>query len=240
MNRGLYLVGMGALAALLTLSGGGARDVVAAPAAEPIRDAQGNEIGGFENWGTGNARPPGVPQIVALEPVGWTAKYNGYTEISGVADPVTQTKGKNGAGVRGQVLQWVDQNQQKWILRPELSAGPYLEEGLNWGAGVPVSKRHAQVTGMYQFKPKKGDGVSIYVEMYRNGQMIGQGGATSRKAQKKWKKFKAPIFYFGSGNPDTARILIQIVGKETRQGFKEPTPGSYYLVDEVKFAGVAR
>lgn len=216
---------LAALALGVTSPTPGAGQSLRPQATEPVRDGSGADIGLFDTWVTNVHR-----DVSATEPLGWTAMHNGIFGHS----PVQQVAGRTGSAVQGTITK-VATDQGDVVLRADISAGPYVEDpdGLNNGGGIPVSRRYRAITGYYQFLPRKGDQLSILINMYRDGTPIGQGGATTRKKAPGWKKFKAPIFYFGSGAPDTAFVLLQIVGPKARRGFKPVHPGSVFRADDL-------
>lgn len=110
---------------------------------------------------------------------------------------------------------------------PMLIAGPD-------GEGFPVSQRHANLTGYYQFSSTAGDIFAVSVAMLQAGQIIGAGAFVGFASQSPYTQFVAPIFYSAGGNPDTCHIQIWIADSTTGM----VNPGSYFLVDNLAFSGV--
>lgn len=102
----------------------------------------------------------------------------------------------------------------------------------------PWNVRSASLTGWYQFFPASGstDSVIITTLLSRgtstNG--IAAGAVKLGSTGSTYKQFTVPIYWGASGTPDSASISISIAAS---QG--SVTIGSYFLIDDLAFAGVA-
>lgn len=97
------------------------------------------------------------------------------------------------------------------------------------------------MTGYYQFSPASGssDRLFITVVLTKGGitqTAIAAGATIITAATSGYVQFSAPISYVSSLSPDTAYIQILIGGPPTGG---QATVGSYFLVDDLAFAGTA-
>jgi len=98
----------------------------------------------------------------------------------------------------------------------------------------PVSERYPELTGWYRFSPINGDVLLVAVVMYSEDG--GGGGALDiADPASEFTQFSVPIDYYGTGVPDSAMILLEIL----RQDTLELNPGSFFILDDLAFGAGA-
>jgi hypothetical protein len=104
---------------------------------------------------------------------------------------------------------------------------------LAFTGSFPCSQRYAQLTGWYKFSPVNGDLFSIGVVVY--GNTVGGGGTLDiAQSAEQYGQFSVPITYSGSGDPDSAMIVIEILREDTA----EVNVGSSFVLDDLAFEGI--
>lgn len=166
---------------------------------------------GFENWVTVGSY---------MNPTGWST-----TNVPGTAISVTRVTTPHGGS---------------YAVRGEVSA--YF--GVPWPVllmttpGFAWTQRSAALTGYYQFSAASGSTDSLYVSvlLYKANTGYAAGGAVLGNSSA-YRQFSLPIYYATSANPDSAIIMIVIVGPGDESAAAHI--GSYFLVDDLAFSGVA-
>lgn len=104
--------------------------------------------------------------------------------------------------------------------------------------GFPWTQRSAALTGYYQFSPASGSTDSLYitVTLYKGTTGLAAGGAVLGGSAS-YNQFSAPIYYGTSDTPDSAMIVIMIAGPGSQSSVAQI--GSYFLIDDLAFSGVA-
>ncbi|MCI0707586.1 MAG: T9SS type A sorting domain-containing protein [Ignavibacteriae bacterium] len=163
---------------------------------------------------------PGFEQWTSGEPDGWLTN-----NAQGVVVPFTQSSTANSgtSALRGEVLDFMGFTYPIFILAGED------------GEGFPVSERHANLTGYYQFSPDSGDQLLIGATMLQGGVLLGAGYVEIQGLASSYTAFSFPIEYFGEGNPDTCYIDITIIPAE---GDTTIHVGSFMLIDDLAFSGI--
>jgi hypothetical protein len=165
---------------------------------------------GFETWSGGS-------------PVNWlTNNVTGGTTV-------TQSNNSHSglSSVRGDVISFFTT-----VLSPTLQSGSN-------GRGFAFTQRPASLTGYYQWFPasNSGDRMTVSVSFFKGGiggTAVGAGAITISTAISSYTPFTTPINYLTADVPDTCVIQFQIVGSGTGVS---PKVGSYYLIDDLAFAG---
>jgi hypothetical protein len=106
------------------------------------------------------------------------------------------------------------------------------------GEGFPYTQRPGALTVYYQFSPLSGDQLFINTVLYKGGQETGTeiaGGSllTSTDASS-FTQANIPLNYFSSEVPDSAIIMVTIVGPGLDG---PPHVGSFFIVDDFAFGG---
>ncbi|MFH1010879.1 MAG: T9SS type A sorting domain-containing protein [bacterium] len=161
---------------------------------------------GFENWDD------------AYTPVGW------YTNNVQVLSWITITRtgiGESHSGsyaMRGEVILVMD------IPYPPLA----------FTGSFPVSQRCAELRGWYRFSPINGDILIVAIALYGEG--VGGGGSIDiAQPASQFTRFSVPISYSGTGVPDTAMIVVEILRHDTA----DVSVGSFFILDDLSLEGVA-
>ena len=160
--------------------------------------------GDFEQWDNGN-------------PVGWFT--SNFTEPN-----ITQSIEAHGgaSAVKGEVIL-----SNGNLLTPLLIYGEIGEHGL------PVSERHANLTGYYKLSAPVPEKFSVLVIFYKMGEFIGVGGLQFAAASE-YTQFTVPVSYNNDETPDSCQISITIGNPSAPL-----TAGSYFLLDDLTFEGIA-
>jgi hypothetical protein len=183
------------------------------PALGQIPDA------GFESWGIGS-------NAGILDPVGWIT-----SNIPGFSNNVTRVTSAHGGSyaVRGEVSTLAGVNVPLPVL---LTTAPMF----------PWNVRSASLTGYYQFFPAAGSTDSLYIiTVFWSGAVVGVnagGGVALGSTGASYKQFTIPIVYGVLQAPDSAMIEVY-VGGASRSG-SAASPGSYFLLDDLSFSGIAQ
>jgi|WetSurMetagenome_2_1015567.scaffolds.fasta_scaffold05047_6 hypothetical protein len=110
---------------------------------------------------------------------------------------------------------------------------PIIISGIIGGHGFPISVRYANLTGYYKLNVINTENLSVLAIPFRNGQVIGVGGFQFYAASA-YTLFNVPIYYSNGETPDSCQISITIGNNSG-----DVNVGSYFLVDDLAFEGVA-
>ena len=119
------------------------------------------------------------------------------------------------------------------VYSPQIVAGTSAD-------GFSYDQRSATITGYYQFFPVAGSGDRFCIDaLLWKGGVGGSGvavaGADLPTAVSSWTQFSVPFTYIAGDVPDWCTFTIVILGS----GSATPQVGSYFLVDDLAFAGTA-
>lgn len=203
--------------------------LAAQAATAPILDDRGTNIGAFDAWGKRKVGRNRVP-----EPVGWLGINNGL----GGKKLFKQLRESGGSAVQGTVL------FQRTHGRGGISLPPRLEAGSQWvndnggrrANGVPVTTRHAAISGRYRFHSVQGSGLLIFIRMQKAGVEIGQGSLLTKTEVRTATPLRIPVTYFTNETPDRCLISFDIAGKQEGNRFQPPAKGSYFVLDQFTFS----
>lgn len=167
---------------------------------------------GFESWSTAG-------------PDGW-----GTSALIGNVTKSTTAHGGS-SSLRGEVISFFG-----------TAMGPTVQSGTD-ARGFPWTQRVGSLTGFFQFSPASGSGdrLSIIASLTKGGiggTQIATGVVAITNAASSWTSFSVPLNYSSSATPDTAIISIVLVGNG-QGAAATPKVGSFYLVDDLAFAGTA-
>jgi hypothetical protein len=103
-----------------------------------------------------------------------------------------------------------------------------------WGPDFAVNSRPTSLKGFFKFTPENGDTFRIMVNLFKDGQQVGQGQFMSDDMVSTYTPFSAPIDYFAlpSGNPDSASISIATY---VWDNYPMPRGESVALIDNLSF-----
>lgn len=164
----------------------------------------------FESWTNG-------------DPTSWLT-----TDITGLADCVTQSSDAQD-GSSSAKLEVIDLFSNPYP--------PFLTSLDINGNGHPVSTRYATLHGYYKFAPMGSDILLVSVGMATNDSTVtGAGAAVIQSATNSWTQFNIPIIYNSNEIP-TQTFITVFIGDTS--GITSGTPGSYALIDNLSFSGVA-
>jgi hypothetical protein len=107
----------------------------------------------------------------------------------------------------------------------------------------PWKTRSASLTGYYQFFPQSSqDSLFIIVIFYGGGSGVSgiAAGGIALGSSSSYKQFTAPIFYGVPTAPDSAQISIVIAQSNPNNHTAVASVGSYFLIDDLAFAGIAQ
>jgi hypothetical protein len=110
---------------------------------------------------------------------------------------------------------------------------PIIISGIIGGHGFPISVRYANLTGYYKLNVINTENLSVLAIPFKNGQVIGVGGFQFYAASA-YTLFTLPIYYSNGETPDSCQISITIGNNSG-----DVNVGSYFLVDDLVFEGVA-
>jgi hypothetical protein len=167
---------------------------------------------GFESWGSAG-------------PDGWGTTFS----IGNVSKSTTAHTGSS--SIRGEVVSFFG-----------TALAPTAQSGVD-AQGFPWTQRSGSLTGYYQFSPASasGDRLTFIVLLMKGGiggTAVATGVVSITNAASSWTSFSAPLIYVSPATPDTAIISIALIG--SGQGAAaSPKVGSFYLADDLAFAGTA-
>ena len=104
----------------------------------------------------------------------------------------------------------------------------------DYGPHFPVNYKHEQFNGYFKYFPQNNDTLQLNIEMFFEGQQIGQGYMIVDTLVSEYELFQIPIdYFFGIGNevPDSANIRIALFGDTITGG------GSIGYFDNLGFDG---
>lgn len=116
---------------------------------------------------------------------------------------------------------------------------PQIVAGTTLG-GFAWTQRSGNITGYYQFFPAAGSGDRISVIGFlmkggQNGVGVAAAGGYVSTAASSWTQFSVPFTYITADVPDWSTLSFIIVGP----GSTNPHAGSYFLLDDLAYAGTA-
>jgi Secretion system C-terminal sorting domain len=98
-----------------------------------------------------------------------------------------------------------------------------------------ITSRPNSLKGFYKFIPQNGDAFYINIELFKNGQLVGNGNFSSPSAVNNYTPFSAEITYinsFPAGDPDSASISIATY---SLNGNTIPLGQSVAFIDNLSF-----
>ena len=175
--------------------------------------------GGFENW-----YPYSFNSLL-----NWISPdlYQATVTHATAPSMVTQTYFDPPSDLAGSVQSFVGAGRPNEVLGASL----LLTAGLtNNDPYFPVYGRHETLNGYYQFYPVNDDSLSIYVAMFKHGQLIGGGGRFLKDSVTTFTKFEVSILYQDSTIiPDSASIQVSAFASNEAMG------PSRFVVDKFNF-----
>ncbi len=167
---------------------------------------------------------PGFESWTGVSPDNWFTN-----NVPGLWVPVTQSRTAHSGtfAVRGEVISGVALP----FYSPQIVAGTSAD-------GFSYDQRSATITGYYQFFPVAGSGdrFSIDALLWKGGaggSGVAVAGAALPTAVSSYTQFSVPFTYLTGDVPDWCTINIIIIGPSSGT----PQVGSYFLVDDLAFAG---
>ncbi len=118
------------------------------------------------------------------------------------------------------------------IVMPFYETQGRLSYGTELKDKFPVYGRHHSLTGLYKFFPENGDTMSIHINLYKNGEIIGYGKFIQKNIVDTYSPLITEIKYNYSPFeiPDSASISIQSY-------FNKPRGRSVLYIDNLAFDG---
>lgn len=182
----------------------------------------------------------GQPNYLELKPTTFWANLNSLCKLGQPIITVTQTtdavSGK-AALLRTQILGIANADSTPGFgsrLIPGLiNSGALNTSNLNNPLiqGQPYTGRPSCMRGYYKFFPIQGDSAAIYVELRKNGAIVGKAALSVTAPTATYTQFDLPITYFNTNTPDSINIVFaSSSGALSNKGRK----GTRLYLDEVE------
>lgn len=165
-------------------------------------------------------------EVNRYKAVGWSSADDFYPEFPFFADRSTDAYAGDYA------LKLSNKDDGRDVIFGTIETGDSIEKDI---PVFPLNFRHEKCYGFYKFFPAEKDTLHIFMNFYKDGQLIGFSNAFIAEAAYEYQMFVSEISYDDEEEvPDSASISISI----GNISYTENSADSYALIDNITFDGV--